>query len=130
MRQPVNYHRGYLHSPGAGQTQFTYVIVESSFTKVILTTPYTDNIEKWVHGAIVRRGSTFYLFGDGELLDTDTYSSALNTIAQPLYVGSYAYYGAWYGYIDEFRISKGIARWNNEFTVPNRSYRPMLTSPP
>lgn len=71
---------------------------------------------EWVHYAITRKDGTFYVFQNGILKDS-LYSSApiFNSVADFL-IGSFASPTELFqGYIDEFRISKGIARWTEDF---------------
>ena len=78
------------------------------------------------HFAIVRSGNNYYAFQNGVL--TNTFSSSLSpyydasnslNIGHPNYLayGSYAI-----GYIDEVRVSNGVARWTANFTPPSAPY--------
>jgi hypothetical protein len=75
----------------------------------------------FVHYAVVRSGNNFYTFKNGVQQDTWTSSAALNTSSSVLYVGKH---GGSYNSaaIDELRISKGIARWTENFTPPTEPY--------
>ena len=80
----------------------------------------------WHHFAFVRNGSNLYMFLDGsEITDVwpgDIVADAPN-VASLLYVGAMplnSYYMD--GTLDEFRISKGIARWTTDFTPPTEKY--------
>lgn len=77
----------------------------------------------WSHLAISRQGSTFYTFRDGVQQDTWTSTLSLPTNSNPLSIGA-CQNGASYmnGYIDELRVSKGIARWTANFTPPTSAY--------
>ena len=79
------------------------------------------SLNEWVHFAVVRSGSTWYLFKNGQ--QTDTWSSGLalaagsNNWALGIYNN-----GNWFqGYIDEYRIST-IARWTTNFTPESGPY--------
>lgn len=80
----------------------------------------------WYHLALVKDGTTGYTFyADGTNLGaalTDT--STLPDYTGSLYVGGNAVSNVWYlaGWIDELRISKGIARWTADFTPPSAEY--------
>lgn len=69
----------------------------------------------WTHYAVCRKGSTFYLFQNGKLNTTFTSTLALPNAINPG-IGRYNYDCYFNGYLDEFRISKGIARWTSDFT--------------
>jgi hypothetical protein len=72
------------------------------------------NVGQWYHIAIVRNGNNFYMYRNGQQVAATTYSGSIPDFSAPFYVGYDAYpYGYninFNGEIDEFRISKGIAR--------------------
>lgn len=79
----------------------------------------------WYHIALVRSGNNFYIYQNGvqcmSMQDADAwpdYAANFNIGYQP-YTGAESYLN---GYIDEFRVSKGIARWTSNFTVPATEY--------
>lgn len=76
----------------------------------------------WNHYAVVRNGSTFYAFKNGVQTDTWTSSSTLLASSGTLKFGRWA--ANLNAVIDEFRISKGVARWTSNFTPPTTSDRP------
>jgi hypothetical protein len=78
----------------------------------------------WSHVAVCRKNSAVYCFIDGSLSSTSYVGpdSVLNC-TYPILIGSGNYSGCHFnGYIDELRISKGIARWTTNFTPPTYSY--------
>jgi hypothetical protein len=80
-------------------------------------------LNKWVHRAIVRNGENFYAFQNGNLYGSVKSSAALYfNNAYQFAIGNYNNGGTFPGYIDEFRISKGIARWTSNFTPPASPY--------
>lgn len=94
----------------------------------VTQTALTDTTS-WHHIAFVRNGTNFYIFLDG-VSQTLTVSTAIgnSTLANSSgaleigRVGGYTnlqHLGAW---IDEIRISKGIARWTSNFTPPTSEY--------
>jgi len=87
-----------------------------------------SDINTWYHLALVRDGNDFELFENGISKGTITDSSPFNDYASPLYVGIDKYNSSVSfkskGYIDELRISKGIARWTTNFTPPTAAYSP------
>jgi hypothetical protein len=79
------------------------------------------NDDAWHHVACVRYGDVFTLYLDGVSQATTTITgySAVDS-AYPFYICKSNSYT---GYIDEFRISKGVARWTSgPFTVPTDKY--------
>lgn len=79
----------------------------------------------WNHFAYVRNGSNFTLYKNGVSIGTAT-SAAVGTTsyAFPVAVGGRqgTAIEALLGYMDEVRISKGIARWTANFTPPTAEY--------
>jgi len=84
---------------------------------------------KWQHVAIVRNGTSLVLYING-LTGSTTVTNAVSTNAMinssdPFFIGVRKYTGTedryFSGYIDEFRISKGIARWEGQF-APGSPY--------
>lgn len=71
----------------------------------------------WTHLAISRNGGSIYLFKNGELTRTVSVSTlSILSNSNPLSVGSANGSLYFQGYLDEVRISKGIARWTDDFT--------------
>lgn len=82
-------------------------------------------VDTWYHVALVRSGSNVYLFVDG-VSKSLTEATAITTqpnLAANLGVGYTGYVSDHLdGWIDEFRVSKGIARWTANFDVPTEEY--------
>jgi hypothetical protein len=93
--------------------------VGSTLTAVTSTTTFTA--AGWHHVAAVRTGNTLKLFIDGvqeggNVAQTGT----LNDSANKLSIGRVGEFTTqtFNGFIDEFRLSVGIARWTANFTPP------------
>jgi YD repeat-containing protein len=89
------------------------------------TTGISDT--NWHHIALVRNGTVFYIFFDGVsqtlTVNTAIGSSSMPDVAGQLWIGGYNGGTYWYnGWLDEYRISKGIARWTANFTPPFSEY--------
>src|SRR4029077_11528460 len=82
--------------------------------------------QTWYHFAAVKQGNTWKFYVNGGLqAATVTTSAQMVKNGAPLRVGGFS--GAFYnGYIDELRISNGIARWTANFTPPNQPYHARL----
>ena len=80
----------------------------------------------WRHYAVTRSGTTVRLFYDGVLqtLDTSTVSGTLNTTNAAVRFGETRHTTGNYmqGYIDEIRITKGVARYTANFTAPTAPF--------
>jgi hypothetical protein len=100
-----------------GTNGWTYWNASGSSVNEGFTTS-TFSASTWHHVAIAREGSNIYFFVDGtktsgSVSDTSNYDSGT------LVIGS-RYNGQNYldGYIDDFRITKGVARYTADFTPP------------
>ncbi|MGQ0708688.1 MAG: LamG domain-containing protein [Rhodoferax sp.] len=81
----------------------------------------------WCHVAAVRAGSTFKLFHNGIEVGSATYAGSLGTKTMPLGIGRTANnYYHYAGYLDEIRITKGVARYLGNFVPPSA---PFSTAP-
>jgi len=80
----------------------------------------------WHHYALVVDGSYIYAFLDGNLVGSRVaYSGKLfNGSSSSFVVGGMSGYPAniFSGFMDEVRLSKGIARWTSNFTPPSGPY--------
>jgi hypothetical protein len=77
----------------------------------------TAILNAWTHYAVVRKGTTFYGFQNGVLKHTLTSAASLAASNGNPAIGKYASgQNQFSGYIDEFRVSKGIARWTSDFS--------------
>ena len=96
----------------------------------ITTSAPTINNNTWYHVAFVRNGNTPYIFLDGTSLSLYTWSSfaTLGALSGNVYIGSDMLNGSpppisfLNGYLDELRVSKGLARWTSNFTPPSVPY--------
>ena len=78
----------------------------------------TIAVDTWYHVAVTRDGNTFRLFVNGVLEDTVTNTVSL-TSSIDTYIGRWQGYSRDYGgYIDDLRITKGVARYTASFTPP------------
>ena len=77
---------------------------------------------QWYHVAFTRSGDDFRMFLDGTLRLTRTAAGAVDS-ARTLFIGrrSARDYGT-NGFIDEVRITKGLARWTADFARPDAAY--------
>ncbi len=81
----------------------------------------------WQHCALVRSGNTvqWYINGVASGSSSNASGVSINSDGHGLNIGRYIigvnsdYYN---GYLDELRISKGLARWTANFTPPSAAY--------
>ncbi len=92
----------------------------------------TLGIDIWYHIAVVRSGTTTQLFLDGvsqgSVTDTTVYvnSASRPRLGRPGSTVSNNF--DLNGWIDELRVSKGIARWTSNFTPPTSAYGSTATN--
>jgi hypothetical protein len=81
-------------------------------------------ILQWNHFAVVRSGSTVTVYANGTAIITFTETGVINSGGGPLRVGESAHTGGQFSppmYLDEFRITKGVARYTSNFVPPATS---------
>lgn len=112
---------GYMYSDGRVgfriQSGTTVYIVNHT------TTGGADN--NWHHYAGIRNGNNLYVAIDGVLSSaTDVTGVTANNSSSLMVIGQGGEYAGspYTGWIDEFRFSKGIARWTANFTPPTIPY--------
>lgn len=86
----------------------------------LLATPTPAN-NTWHHVAIARQGTTLRMFLNGSLVSSATYST--NIASTNMRIGTATTgSGTFDGYIDEVRITKGVARYTANFTPPSSPF--------
>jgi hypothetical protein len=92
-------------------------------------TPFPWNV--WHYFAITRQGNTLRFFGNGILLDTGTLTGPLRSPLYKFGVGILGEYTGTYGgiggtrmmgWLDEFRVTVGTARYTANFTPPTQPF--------
>jgi len=106
----------------AGTLTGAIVASHGGATYIIGTIDVFD--DNWHHIAYLRNSGNTYLYVDGSLDGTSSsesgdYDNALDATIGMLNDG-FTY--PWLGYMDELRVSKGIARWTSDFTPPTQEY--------
>jgi hypothetical protein len=80
----------------------------------------------WYHVVIVRYGNVWTIYRDGVAKGSQTVSESYLDFTGNFVIGAWDYnegrQNYLNGYIDEFRVSKGIARWTSNFTPPTSEY--------
>lgn len=93
----------------------------------------TVPLNQWNHIAIDRNGNNWQVFLNGVSDLNITVAGTIFDRSGVIYrIGSCGYGGGvlWLnGWIDEFRISKGVARWTSAFTPPTAPTSPIVIQP-
>jgi hypothetical protein len=108
---------------GAGHFSLS---LKSSNGQVITVPSSYYPTQAWVHTAIVKQGDNWkwYVNGVERANETSSFHALVSGTSYLGTIGKYYLTDAYYfkGYIDEFRLSKGIARWTSDFTPPSVPY--------
>jgi len=121
--------------PGAGSTNWLVTLGVPTQGKVGLylssgsaygvpglstTSSVTDN--QWHHYAATRSGSTIRVFLDGVQESTTIWEGTVSETPRVLQVGYDSSASYLDGYIDDLRITKGVARYTSNFTPPTAPF--------
>jgi len=88
-------------------------------------------VNTWYHIAFVRSGSSWYAFVNGtQLGSTGSQAGTLDTTTDTISIGRHTSGSPreFNGWLDEFRVSKGVARWTANFTPLAAPYDTAVTS--
>ena len=124
---------------GAGPTNGDWMFAIRSTTQLswgrnhivwdVTTSGFTFSVNTWYHVAACRSGTTLRIFVNGTAYATATNSQSYNIQggnfaigARQLSTGTLSYGEFFTGYIDDLRITKGIARYTSNFTPPSSSF--------
>jgi hypothetical protein len=80
----------------------------------------------WYHLATTRQSGTFRLFVNGTVVNSNTPAAQDYSSTQTLYIGddvAHTGTGAFTGYINDLRITRGYARYTANFTAPTAPAR-------
>lgn len=99
--------------------------INASFTAHALAYDWTANLNRWVHVAFARAATTMRGFIDGTQIGSSaTYNNWSNVGTTPLLFGQNGSDAQFWGpgYVDDVRITKGVARYTANFTPPNAPF--------
>jgi hypothetical protein len=108
------------HSAGDNSNKPTFAYNDGTSNFNVASTGSTIYDGLWHHLAAVRNGNTITLYVDGISVGTSSFSGTIAAATStPLTVGSTSGGGVYYtGYIDDLRITVGVARYTTNFTPP------------
>ena len=95
-------------------------LYNSSVYKYSVTKTVTNLLNVWHHVALIWTGTTAYVSFDGVLSTGVSYSGNDAPSTPTTYIGLYYAATSYYfnGYIDELRVTKGVARYTSNFRPP------------
>jgi len=109
----------------AGVYAWRFQLVQNAVIVFSVIKTTTLSLNTWYHVALVRSGNNWYVFQAGSQVGTtDTHADSIPDFTGLLRIG-YRYAGPQTdlnGWLDELRISKGVARWTSNFTPPTAAY--------
>ncbi|NDG30962.1 LamG domain-containing protein [bacterium] len=94
----------------------------NSFT---VTGATTLNTNTWYHIAFVRSGTTLTLYVNGTSDGSSSLTTDYNNTTRLFFVGQAPELIAarnWNGYLQDFRITRGYARYTSNFTIPSSAF--------
>lgn len=99
----------------------------------VVSTGLTPTIDTWHHIAVCMKSRAITFFFNGALHTTwDTPAAPIAT-SSVFYIGrrwdSYGTQDFFHGFMQDFRVTKGVVRYNASFTPPTSPYVPALASP-
>jgi hypothetical protein len=114
-----------LNVYSSGGDQIRWLIRNTSGTLLDLKSGNgTLLLNAWSHVAAIRQGTYFKIYINGVLqVTSSSIATAIEDLPHDMYVGNRYTVVANYefvGYIDEARITKGVALWTQNFTPPAR----------
>jgi len=120
-----------LISVGNGANNFIEVSSTRGITLAtadgqLLTASATVNNSTWHHVAICRSGSTYSIFFNGILTASGTPSGGFD-FRTNVRIGINGSSYSFNGYIDDLRITKGVARYAGNFTPPTAPFPDMVS---
>jgi hypothetical protein len=100
----------------------TSLIVSTGTNSNIITSSAGWSFDEWHHVAVVRSGTTLTLYIDGVSRGSATWSNNCTDGFQSIGCPTNTTSNAFQGYLDEFRITKGVARYTSGFSVPTAAF--------
>lgn len=108
---------------GGTSTLNTFIYYDGAY-QLNLSSATMPSLDYWHHIAVCRSGNTIYLACDGNIVSTGSFSgtipsgSMLRIANGRLENSTYSFVG----YIDNVRVTKGIARYTTSYTVPTTTF--------
>jgi len=129
----VTTYAGLFDSRAAGGTTANWAIglytvsatnrIDFIYGTTRLTTTSAITANTWTHVAIVRSGGVIKVYINGTAdATTATSSVAIDAGSSTVWIGAAKDPYYLNGYLDDFRITKGVARYTTNFSVPTQSF--------
>jgi hypothetical protein len=114
-----------LNYGGIGIYQTSTLFVRVAGSDVINTALFLDN--QWVHVALSRSSTSLRLFFNGAqqgatVTNSTNLINSFGTVAVGAFISSGSFFPTPAAYIDDLRITKGVARYTANFTPPTAPF--------
>jgi hypothetical protein len=114
-----------LNYGGLGIYQTSTLLVRVAGADVIDTALFAA--DQWVHVALTRSSTSLRLFFNGAqqgatVSNSTNLVNSFGTVAVGAFISSGAYFPTPVAYIDDLRITKGVARYTANFTPPTAPF--------
>lgn len=93
-----------------------------ALTAIDFTATASITINTWIHVAVSRSGTSLKVFSNGTLVGNFTSSTSYSVGTSYIGIDANGTSTPLTGYIDNLRITKGVARYTDTFTPPNREF--------
>ena len=114
---------GMFAGHGSGTTTLYQVAYNGATFPASVIQGGTIVYNQWVHFAVVRNSGTMTLYINGTSVDSISAPASLNGVGSNFIVGAPSdnLADGMHGYLQDFRITKGLARYTANFTAPTAS---------
>lgn len=101
-----------------------YIEADNGSSPVAVTiSSATYSSNTWQHIAFTRSGNDFRAFKDGTQFGSTINNSVTLETTANFYFGQFGNGGSYYqGYLEQIRITKGVARYTSNFTAPTAAF--------
>jgi hypothetical protein len=112
----------HLKGTSSSFTDLTFLGFSTNSVYTEVTQPFAFTLNTWYHLAVVRSGNLVFLCVNGSILNAGgtAFAQTLQGTTTPFKIGAVEYDASFKyylnGYIDELRITKGVARYTTNFT--------------
>jgi len=112
------------NNTGVNEGLLLFSTYSSGANMIVEAGSWFPNADTWYHIALVRSGGIIkiYVNGESQALSINNNPDESINIDSDLYIGDRGFDEFGNIYVDEFRISKGIARWTSNFTPESGPY--------
>lgn len=115
---------GFYYNSTSGNLRFDFRQNDGTTYRAASQAAGTVVANTWYYFEVDRSGNNFHLFKDGTLLGTDVLAYTINAASNVLSVGRFNGASPQYlkGWIEDVRITKGIARNTTSYTAPTSAF--------